>query len=490
MKSNGGKKHRGLVAWGSDVVRKIDSYFIDRQVLIRSEGSVKYINIPRPVQMSGAATLAGVMVIAAWSLGTIMVQEVRLADRERTIEKTNLAYSSVVEEMTAAQRRFVDLATQIQDEQSRVIALLEERSTTREILTQMDLYEITSNEAGLSKADLLRRLEEIESELVLAYNKDSNTSRLASLQQLADSNNAQSVQALVALETNLNDDLQLLGDRDTMRRYMRAAEIKLRSALEERDTAQAEGDALSDKYLRSERRIAALKAAQQEFVEQLELRTNAQLASLENTIQDTGLDPAVLLTRYTRTHMGQGGPAPDDPVRVAALNAVDGLTLDLGTETQIATLERKLDKWTALHEIVRDLPLSSPVDYYYVSSRYGKRRDPFTGKPAMHRGIDMAASLKSPILASAPGIVTFAGRKGAYGRLVEIDHGNGLRTRYGHLHAIKVKKGQEVTHRERIGLMGSTGRSTGSHLHYEIIFDDQHLDPAPFIRAGRSLLRG
>ena len=73
--------------------------------------------------------------------------------------------------------------------------------------------------------------------------------------------------------------------------------------------------------------------------------------------------------------------------------------------------------------------------------------------------------------------------------MVEVDHGNGIRTRYGHLYKILVKKGQQVFHRDRIGLMGSTGRSTGSHLHYEVIVDGKKVDPRPFIRAGRSLMR-
>jgi hypothetical protein len=134
--------------------------------------------------------------------------------------------------------------------------------------------------------------------------------------------------------------------------------------------------------------------------------------------------------------------------------------------------------------VLRNLPLVSPVDSYYVSSGFGKRRDPFTGRPAMHYGIDLSGALKSPVWSTASGVVTFAGYAGAHGKSVVISHGNGVTTRYSHLYKILVRKGQDVPFRYKIGLMGSTGRSTGPHLHYEIHFRGVPQDPAKFFKAG------
>ena len=105
------------------------------------------------------------------------------------------------------------------------------------------------------------------------------------------------------------------------------------------------------------------------------------------------------------------------------------------------------------------LPLVAPVDQYRLTSTFGPRRDPVNGRMARHFGLDMADPMGTPILAPAPGKVVFAGFSGYYGRLIEIDHGFGVRTRYGHLKAIKVVKGQTVRFREIIGLLGSSGRS-------------------------------
>ena len=103
----------------------------------------------------------------------------------------------------------------------------------------------------------------------------------------------------------------------------------------------------------------------------------------------------------------------------------------------------------------------------------------------MHRGVDLAGTMRSPVFAPAPGVVTKAGRDGANGKMIEIDHGMNIRTRYGHLSRILVKKGQKVEFHDKIALTGSSGRSTGPHLHYEIWVDGRSYDPMRFVNAGR-----
>jgi murein DD-endopeptidase MepM/ murein hydrolase activator NlpD len=121
------------------------------------------------------------------------------------------------------------------------------------------------------------------------------------------------------------------------------------------------------------------------------------------------------------------------------------------------------------------------------TSAFGSRLDPFLGRPAYHTGIDFREATGAPVFAAAPGKVTAAGSNGGYGLAVEIDHGNGLTTRYAHLSAVLVAEGQTVDARGLIGRIGSTGRSTGPHLHYEIRIDDEPVDPARFLRAGERL---
>ena len=130
-----------------------------------------------------------------------------------------------------------------------------------------------------------------------------------------------------------------------------------------------------------------------------------------------------------------------------------------------------------LQNILERLPLAPPVDHYSIASDFGKRRDPFTRKWTIHGGLDFASVFKTPIYATASGVGTFVGRNGPYGKMVEIDHGLGLKNHYGHLTKILVKSGEDATFRHKMGLMGITGRRTFSHVHYEVSFPGKPLNP-------------
>ena len=129
-------------------------------------------------------------------------------------------------------------------------------------------------------------------------------------------------------------------------------------------------------------------------------------------------------------------------------------------------------------------PIMGEID---LSSGFGVRSDPFLGRPALHSGLDFRSSTGDPVRATANGVVETAGWNGGYGKMVEIDHGNGFSTRYGHMSEIDVKVGQQIKIGQIVGRVGSTGRSTGPHLHYETRIDGDAVDPQKFLRAGLRL---
>jgi murein DD-endopeptidase MepM/ murein hydrolase activator NlpD len=147
-----------------------------------------------------------------------------------------------------------------------------------------------------------------------------------------------------------------------------------------------------------------------------------------------------------------------------------------------------LVRLTALQKVTSSLPLASPLDQFHITSTYGKRQDPFTKAWAFHGGLDLGAPAGSQVLATAPGIIAVAGPSGPYGNMVEIDHGMGVITRYGHLKSVAVAVGDEVGFRQKVGVIGSSGRSTSRHLHYEIRVDGAPHDPGRFLDAGRYLV--
>lgn len=153
------------------------------------------------------------------------------------------------------------------------------------------------------------------------------------------------------------------------------------------------------------------------------------------------------------------------------------------------SLLEKMDRLEAIKSLLNQLPLGAPVDNYRLSSTFGNRTDPKTGKPEFHPGVDIPGQLGTIIKATAPGKVISAGWKGLYGRVVEIDHGNGIRTRYGHLNQTLVRPGQQVRLNDRIGEMGDSGRSTGPHVHYEVLVNDEYEDPLKFLKSGRYIFK-
>ncbi|WP_417618056.1 M23 family metallopeptidase [Parasphingorhabdus sp.] len=156
------------------------------------------------------------------------------------------------------------------------------------------------------------------------------------------------------------------------------------------------------------------------------------------------------------------------------------------------TLERlnlALQRMDALERTLIAIPSGKPSSTGMISSSYGYRRDPFTGGSAMHSGMDFKGPLGQPILAAAGGRVTHAGWKSGYGKCVEITHGNGLMTRYAHLSKIGVATGQKIEQGVQLGAMGSTGRSTGTHLHFEVRLNGRAINPRPFLEANSDVLK-
>lgn len=221
---------------------------------------------------------------------------------------------------------------------------------------------------------------------------------------------------------------------------------------------------------------------------------SGQLQQLERTKQAmVGLigDPPVAAAG---AGAGRGGPLR----RLLALDwfaprAVDGLVrLDEQSQDLSQRSQRLQQLWQAELQVLQALPLRSPIDAAHErSSDFGVRRDPFTGGFARHEGIDFVAPAGTPVQATAAGTVVTAEPSGAYGLLVEIDHGHGLSTRYAHNSRLEVTRGQTVQAGQVVSRLGSTGRSTGPHLHYEVRIDGRAIDPGAreVLQATRGLQR-
>jgi murein DD-endopeptidase MepM/ murein hydrolase activator NlpD len=158
-------------------------------------------------------------------------------------------------------------------------------------------------------------------------------------------------------------------------------------------------------------------------------------------------------------------------------------------DSEVNDLSQALDRLDAIKLAVRKYPLADPEPGAVVTSGFGVRKDPMLGIPALHPGIDFRSPVGKKVPATAAGVVTHAGWDGGYGKMVEIDHGDGYATRYGHLSEVDVKVGEKVKLGQIIGKSGSTGRSTGPHLHYEIRHNGRPVNPVAFLKAGKELAK-
>ncbi|MBS3960722.1 MAG: peptidoglycan DD-metalloendopeptidase family protein [Sandarakinorhabdus sp.] len=223
----------------------------------------------------------------------------------------------------------------------------------------------------------------------------------------------------------------------------------------------------------------ALEQKQLALLDKASATAETRLRDAEALIGRLGLNPGRFVAqssgRFTRT--GMGGPF---------IPAAEGESS--GADPKFAELFVNWQRVEQLEDAMASLPAFVPARTYRLTSGFGFRYDPFHGRGAHHSGLDFAGAHGEPIMAAAAGRIVRAGSFGAYGKTVDIDHGRGILTRYAHLSSIRVSVGDKVEMGERIGGMGSTGRSTGTHLHYEVRIDGRAVNPRPFLEASDYLL--
>ena len=224
-------------------------------------------------------------------------------------------------------------------------------------------------------------------------------------------------------------------------------------------------------------RLVSVQMDQERLISRAQTFADSRAERLRLAFRLAGLNPSA----YAGSPDSLGGPLVEanDPQALATI-----LDVDEAFAGRIQRAADDLSEMRTLADTAERLPFGRPTEGTRQTSSFGVRFDPFSGRPAVHRGQDFAGPYMTPIRATAPGVVSFAGVRNGYGNTVEIDHGGGFKTRYAHLQGFNVTVGQRVAIGQRVGAMGSTGRSTGVHLHYEVWVDGRPQNPARFMRAG------
>jgi Membrane proteins related to metalloendopeptidases len=236
-----------------------------------------------------------------------------------------------------------------------------------------------------------------------------------------------------------------------------------------RQTAADRADRLFSNVTRS---LKDIEREQLDRLQSLTIGATAAADEIGRILRKTGVDISL------------GETGTDQP-------AVGGPYLDpqppTGFDASLSELDAALTRLEAMRSTAKRLPFANPAPGKQITSRFGNRIDPFFGRLALHAGIDFSAATGGEVKSTGSGTVITAGRSGGYGNMVEIDHGDGITTRFGHLSRVLVKVGDHVSTGDVVGLAGSTGRSTGPHLHYEVRRNGAPVDPMHFLNAGMKL---
>jgi murein DD-endopeptidase MepM/ murein hydrolase activator NlpD len=474
-----------LVKWGARL-------FPERQILVRTEGRISYITLTRRSQVAAATgVLLGFVGLTYLVVGYVHFGHVITA-KQAAVARAEHSNRELRRELADLQSQVAAATAEIDGTQYRLDVIGSEYGTLQGSLsdTEQALQGISNARTQLiaerdallsqlqqaqddasSKADyaaqLAQSLEQNKSELgQTEAQRRTLSARIQQLEKDVQASNARALEFKTAFDGTQAKLQQISSERERLqaeRERLAAERDALKQKLQSVEARLSKGD-MSKLDVKTPTSVASASSAASAAV-------GGTLGNLETMIAATGLNVENFIARL-------GGPAKSE----------GGPYIALGAPNQVSAGDRAGREET-LRKLLKTLPLAAPLGQYQLESPFGARLDPINHRQGYHPGIDLAATFRSPVYSTAPGVVTFAGVRDNYGKFVEIDHGNGIVTHYAHLHRITVARGQKVGAHQELGELGSTGRSTGPHLHYEVVADGEPLDPEKFLEVGKSVVQ-
>ncbi|MCF1710168.1 DUF5930 domain-containing protein [Tabrizicola sp. J26] len=436
----------------------LERWLPEQRLFLKSDTETRYIRLRPATQL---VALVGSGLFVAWAiiasavlfLGMISAgtarEQVRLANQmfeDRLVAMSNDRDARSAEAQSA-QTRFNLALDQVSQMQARLLASEDRR---RELETGIDVIQKTLRRTIKERDEARSQLVEVSAQL---------QSESGSVQ--TDDSRHQDMQATLAVLSSA------LADTATERDQMAIA------------TAEAQEQAAA-----SELDLRLMEERNDAIFDQLEQAVTVSMEPLDKMFKSVGLNPDSVLAQVRRGYSGQGGPLT--PISLSTKSDPSGLGST--EEARANGILSSLDRMNMYRIASGKIPVAMPLKTSFrFTSGFGGRNDPLGRGLRRHEGVDLAGAYGSPIYATAEGTVVFAGWESGYGQLLRIRHDFGLETRYGHLARIRVNVGDKVSRGDRIGDMGSTGRSTGTHLHYEVRVDGTAKNPMTFLKAARNV---
>nr|WP_298308175.1 M23 family metallopeptidase [uncultured Erythrobacter sp.] len=348
---------------------------------------------------------------------------------------------------------------------------------------QVRFIKISSRlQKGATTAAIILALGWAGSMSVMAWNKYSAEATLASFQ----TEKAQVAKAQQRLDAYSGNIESVVTDLEARQEALEAMSEMLPDDIKTVDTNVTDSSDETSKtveqvgsFFPQARGLAEIEARQLAYVENMTRFADWRARRAEAALRKLNLDPRAM----ERAARAEARQAMGGPLQLLATSA------DGSLDPRFERLGMSLERMSALELALEGVPRLIPTGDQRVTSPFGYRSDPFSRRPSMHPGIDFKGAYGSPVFAAADGQVTFAGWRGGYGRTVEITHANGIMTRYAHLARIGVKTGQTIDAGSTLGGLGSSGRSTGPHLHFEVRINGRAVNPRPFLESAPDVLK-
>lgn len=362
--------------------------------------------------------------------------------------------------------------------EKRIAVLSEERDLrTQEAASMQERFQLALSSISEHQRRYMQ-LEENRSELETTI--DLMRDKLHAAVDMRDIAEDEAATLLAELNSVTENMSRSSGNATELAATLSAISGALSDTVRQRDANSEELTAMEEKLAALEFRGRVNADKQERIFTQLESAVSITLDPLEKLLATTGMDVEYLVETMKKQYSGEGGPFIPASL---PLRAEDDPLYD-----RYAALVRDFDRAHLMQIAAFQLPFASPVKQSVRwTSGFGTRRDPFNGRAKAHNGQDLAGPRGTPILTTGDGTVVFAGRQSGYGNVIKIRHAFGYQTTYAHLNSIKVNVGERVSRGDLIGGMGNTGRSTGTHLHYEIRIGGKPVNPMPYMKAARNV---
>jgi murein DD-endopeptidase MepM/ murein hydrolase activator NlpD len=429
--------------------------FPERRIYIRSDARTRYWTF-NPVSQFGASLVA--IALIGWSAFTSYAFIDNATDGRTAVNRLQASQEAYEIQLSALQDQQRLLEEELNRSNQRGDTVTRELSDKQRILVETAgrLHNSEAELAGLrGEFEALLKKRQVEQDLINDLNEEVTGLKIA----LADAN---------------RNEAELASTLDTFAATMH-------SVVAARDDAAGRAIELDNRVAVLEGEITEWESRQEHLLAQLEDASRGSLSQLDELFVGSDIDLEAILKQTRRDYTGRGGgPVEEGDDEASAI--------DPGQGERVAALMTDVERVSLMRVAIDRMPFGMPTRGARITSGFGPRRDPYRRSTRMHNGMDFAAPRGTPIYSTGEGVVTFSGRQSGYGIVVKIRHAFGFETVYAHLSKSRVTVGQRVERGDRIADMGSTGRSTGNHLHYEVRIDGKPVNPSKFIKAARHVL--